>query len=389
MATTPPPNAASEALDALRRGDTAQARRLFEQAITGGDAGAGAHLGLAYACAALGDARAALAAADACLTQAPRELRALILKADLLAQAGDAPAAATFYRAVTRCAAEDGPLPPELQALAERAQAMVVQHEQRFEAHLRQHLAAAGGAPLSRRFQQSMEILLGRKQIYTQAPRQYYFPGLPQEQFFEREAFPWLAELEAATPRIREELLAVMAGPPAFVPYVQGDPTRPALVQGGLLNNPDWSAYYLWKNGVPVPEQVARCPQTMAALAHVPLTRMAGRSPSILFSQLRPGAHIPPHHGILNTRLIVHLPLIVPPGCVFRVGNETREWVEGQAWVFDDTIEHEALNPSDRTRVILLFEVWRPELSLAERDQVCTLFEAIDRERGPGPDWGI
>jgi aspartyl/asparaginyl beta-hydroxylase (cupin superfamily) len=64
------------------------------------------------------------------------------------------------------------------------------------------------------------------------------------------------------------------------------------------------------------------------------------------------------------------LPLIVPPNCRFRVGGETREWHAGAAWVFDDTIEHEAWNDSDVPRAILIFDVWNPELTALERDLV-------------------
>ena len=123
-------------------------------------------------------------------------------------------------------------------------------------------------------------------------------------------------------------------------------------------------------------------------MSEVPLAHVATRSPSVLFSLLRPGAHIPPHNGFVNTRLICHLPLVVPGRCTFRVGNEMRDWVEGRAWVFDDTIEHEAWNRSDRTRVILLFDVWRPELSDEERRLVSTMFEAIDAH-GAGTAWEI
>jgi aspartyl/asparaginyl beta-hydroxylase (cupin superfamily) len=98
----------------------------------------------------------------------------------------------------------------------------------------------------------------------------------------------------------------------------------------------------------------------------------------VLFSLLRPGAHIPPHHGMLNCRLICHLPLIVPPGCWLRVGSETREWEDGKLLIFDDSIEHEARNDSDETRIILLFDVWRPELTEQERAGVSAMFDAID-----------
>jgi len=180
-----------------------------------------------------------------------------------------------------------------------------------------------------------------------------------------------------------------MQNPAAFSPYVTGDANRPRRDQLGMLNNPAWSAFYLWKNGEPVAGNAERCPRTLHALRNAPLSLTANRSPSILFSLLEPGAHIPPHNGLVNTRLICHLPLIVPGKSRFRVGNEVREWVEGRAWLFDDTIEHEAWNDCDRTRVILLFDVWRPELSEEERRLVSNLFEAIDAYNGTKPDWNI
>ena len=128
---------------------------------------------------------------------------------------------------------------------------------------------------------------------------------------------------------------------------------------------------------------------TVSALADVPFARVKNRSPSVLFSLLRPGAHIPPHTGEVNTRLICHLPLVVPEKCRFRVGNDIRTVAEGRAWVFDDTIEHEAWNDSDRTRVILLFEIWRLELTLEERALVSAMFEAIDEYGGGQPPVSI
>jgi aspartyl/asparaginyl beta-hydroxylase (cupin superfamily) len=127
----------------------------------------------------------------------------------------------------------------------------------------------------------------------------------------------------------------------------------------------------------------------MAALAEVPLCRVPGRTPSILFSKLTPGARIPPHHGLINTRLICHLPLIAPPGSRFRVGNDTREWREGQAWAFDDTIEHEAANDSGQDRTILIFDVWKPEMTEEERALVSALFQAVDGYGAGGQAWGV
>jgi aspartyl/asparaginyl beta-hydroxylase (cupin superfamily) len=124
-------------------------------------------------------------------------------------------------------------------------------------------------------------------------------------------------------------------------------------------------------------------------MSRVPLTQIPNRSPSVLFSLLKPGAHIPPHNGLINTRLIAHLPLIVPGQCRLRVGNETREWAPGKVWLFDDTIEHEAWNDSNETRVILLFEVDRPDISLHEQQCIREIFAALDANAGQSPDWEI
>ena len=116
----------------------------------------------------------------------------------------------------------------------------------------------------------------------------------------------------------------------------------------------------------------------MAALSKTPLARMSVRAPVIMFSLLKSGARIPPHHGSTNVRLICHLPLVVPAGCGFRVGNEVRAWERGKLLVFDDTIEHEAWNESKEDRIILIFDIWRPELSMDERSAVAQIFEALD-----------
>ncbi|HEY3077154.1 MAG TPA: aspartyl/asparaginyl beta-hydroxylase domain-containing protein [Burkholderiales bacterium] len=339
------------------------------------------YLGLASACARRGDHRAALEAVDQALALQPRNLRALIVKADQLAAIGDARSASSFYRAAVDAAPAPHEMPAELRDEVARATALCERYAAAFETFLRERLSVREGS----RFSESLDILAGRRKVYFQEPRHYFFPGLPQIQFYERAAFPWLERLEAATGEIRAELLEVLKQDSAFRPYVERNSRLPHTDAQGLLDNPAWSAFYLWKHGELVPENAARCPKTLAAFADIPLAWVKNRSPSVLFSLLRPGAHIPPHTGEVNTRLICHLPLIVPPNCSLRVGNETRPVVEGKAWVFDDTIEHEAWNESRETRVILLFEIWRPELSAEERAMVSAMFEAIDSYGASAP----
>lgn len=377
--------------EALRRGDARSAREVFARELAAGRADAAVLLGLANACRSLDDRDGMRVAVDRLLAVEPRNLRALILKADHLALVGDARSASSYYHMALKSAPPQDQLPPELVPELQRAREMCDRHAAQYQAYIVDQLRARGFDPAtsSRRFAQSLDIVLGRKKIYVQEPRYYYFPALPQIQFYERGDFAWLDAVERATDDIRAELLGILNDPAAFAPYVQGDPNRPRKEQAGMLNNPAWSAFFLWKNGEIVAENATRCPKTMQALRDAPLAHVPHRSPSILFSLLRSGARIPPHNGLVNTRLICHLPVIAPGQSSFRVGNDVRDWVEGKAWLFDDTIEHEAWNNSNQTRVILLFDVWRPELSAQERALVVSLFEAIDAHDGKKPEWTI
>ncbi|MEG8053513.1 aspartyl/asparaginyl beta-hydroxylase domain-containing protein [Sphingomonas aerolata] len=122
----------------------------------------------------------------------------------------------------------------------------------------------------------------------------------------------------------------------------------------------------------------ARCPRTAAAIEALPLAALPARAPSVFFSLLAPGTHLPAHTGVTNLRAIIHLPLIVPENCGFRVGGETRAWRAGEAWAFDDTIEHEAWNRSDRLRAILIFDVWNPYITETERTLLRAFFPVAD-----------
>jgi aspartyl/asparaginyl beta-hydroxylase (cupin superfamily) len=377
---------AQHGAEAMRRGDPRKARESFERIVAAGQADASTCLALAHACRALAEPAAAHAAVDRALAIEPRNLRALILKGDHLAAEGDERAASSFYQAAMRVAPAAHELPAELRGELSRAQALCERYAAQYEAYLRDRVGRElTSRPSAHRFAQALDILFGRKAIYFQQPKQFFFPELPQIQFYDRARFPWLDRVEAATADIRAELREVMKDRSVFHPYVQGSANRPRTGDGRLVDNPDWSAFYLWKDGEIVPENAARCPRTLQALAEVPAAHVKHNMPSVLFSLLAPGAHIPPHNGLINTRLICHLPLIVPPNCALRVGNDIRVPVEGKAWVFDDTIEHEAWNASREPRVILLFETWRPELTEEERALVSATFEAIDAYSGEEP----
>jgi aspartyl/asparaginyl beta-hydroxylase (cupin superfamily) len=368
----------------LQSGDAGAARAEFERLVEAKLVNAQVWLLLAQACRAEGDSAAEEAALDGLLAGDPRSLRGLILKGDCRNRAGDTRAATSFYKAAIQVAAAHGELPADLAAEVTRARELLDRADRDYREHLLSALAERGLGEGRRgpRFQESLDIMFGEKSIYLQQPTGYYFPRLPQIQFYERSDFPWLAEVEATVDEMRGEIIALLKEDGAFTPYLAGTSERPQTNAHGLVDNPDWSTFYLWENGGPVEANAARCPRTMAALAGVPLPHISTRAPAIFFSRLRPGARIPPHHGMLNARLICHVPLIVPEGCGFRVGNETRRWEVGKALIFDDTIEHEAWNDSEEDRLILIFDIWRPELSDEERAAVTAMFEAVDAYRG-------
>jgi len=370
-----------DAAAALQRGDAAAARRGLERVTATGKANAQVWLILAIALQRLGDRAGEERALDEVLRLEPRAVRALIMKGDLKAGIGDDRGATSFYKTALQVVDSGGAqLPPDLAAEIARVRGAAAETDQRYRSHLEQSLTRAGLEPAgrSKHFQQSLDLLFGDKRIFLQQPTSYYFPGLPQIQFYEREEFDWVPAVESATGEIRRELLALLEQDGLFRPYMVSDADRPPSSYHGLVDNPQWSTLYLWEKGGPVPGIADRCPRTMEAMRAVPLPRISTRAPSILFSLLRPGARIPPHTGVTNARLICHLPLIVPQPGALRVGNETRAWEEGRLLVFDDSIEHEAWNDSPHDRVVLIFDIWRPELSDADRRAVTAVFEAVD-----------
>ena len=378
MATAADPQLIESALDALRRGDAASARTLLQQAAAGG--GNVPWLALARACNLTGDLVGEEEALRRQLEASKRDLPALFAMAELKVRQGDDRAAASFFKAALGQASVTPHLPPQYRPLVERGQAFLREANAGYEAHLEERLRAAGLNP-SPRLAYALDMLRGGASLYLQQPSMFYFPGLPQRPFYERDEFDWLAEIEAAVPAMQSELRPVLSDDARFEPYVTGSANRP-LPANKLLNDPNWGAYYFWRNGAVVEDHAARCPATMAALEHAPLPHIAGRSPMALWSALKPGTHIEPHHGMLNTRLIVHVPLLAPDGCALRVGHETRSWREGEALIFDDSFEHEAWNRGTELRVILLFEIWRPEISADERSDLVRLFEAVDLYSG-------
>jgi tetratricopeptide (TPR) repeat protein len=314
-----------------------------------------------------------LAALEQVLALDPLHVGALLLKGVVLDQLGMPRTAARFYTNALQARRPETRLPASLQPLLQQAERRVAQSNEEMARHFERQLSAIReGHTLGemRRFERALDLMLGRRQIHHPAPTLMLFPWLRSYEFFDRDRFPWLDTLEAATEDIQREFLAVLGDESEMVPYINYTQDQPVAQWAELNHSRRWKAYFFWQTGEFYPEHAARCPRTIEALKGCPQVDIPNFGPTAFYSILDAHTQIPPHTGAANTRLTVHLPLVVPPGCEFRVGGDTREWKVGEAWVFDDTIEHEAWNRSDVPRAILLFDVWNPELTELERDLV-------------------
>ncbi len=366
----------AEADRAASRGDVAAARSILEEVATAAPDRLETWMKLAAMCRSQGDHEAALAAVSGALRIDPLGFLPLLLKASLLDAAGRSGAAGEAYGHALAQRPES--LPAGLAGAVATAER---RHQEHIAAAGDRLAAAARDVALSpdeqRRIRRFHSNIVRATRPYHCEPSHFAYPGLSEREFHDGDDFPWLGGLEAATPAIVEDFQRVMAAERAeLVPYIQYPDDVPLRQWAALNRSRDWTAIHLIRNGERVEANARHCPAVMALLERLDQPDIAGRCPNAMFSLLAPGAHIPPHHGVANTRLVCHLGLIVPPGCWFRVGAERREWQRGLAWVFDDTIEHEAANPSDSLRVILIVDTWHPGLSPAERLAVAASMEA-------------
>jgi aspartate beta-hydroxylase len=370
------------ALEALRSGNAKEAFDFLKSAHDAAPLSDNALFALAHTARALGDYQTCVDTIDRFLKTNPTNVDAVLIKADAFKGLGEVRFAAGFYQAFISMTQNMQSIPARLHTEISRAQKEYQSAAKVYEDHLREKIKTAGfeAGDGRSRIGQAIDIMLGKKTIYPQNPGKFYFPELPHIQYYDTKQFDWVPEIVEQADVIREELLSVISSEQVFDPYVQHALNAPTAtnMKLKLMDDEGWSAYHLYKDGNPQTDHIAHCPKTLEILKVAPIPKVRTVSPNILFSRLTAGSHIPPHTGICNARILCHLPLIAPPGCWFRVGNQVREWTDGEMLIFDDTIEHEAKNPTSETRVVLIFDIWRPELEEDERALVETIFDAVD-----------
>jgi len=240
------------------------------------------------------------------------------------------------------------------------------------------------GADELARFRRSIDMFLKRTPAsYTdnrQQPKFFFFPDLPTAPFFDKRLLqPWCENIESCASEIKSELEFVLDNRP-LEPFLtlSSDAEHTDYVSGSKGNSA-WEALFFYRNGQRYADNAALCPLTSNILDTVPLARVDGNAPEVLFSILAPDSRIVPHRGSTNTRAVVHLPLIIPADCGLKVGGETIEWTFGECFAFDDTFEHEAWNRSSLPRAVLIFDIWNPHLSEIERHSISNLIPLLTK----------
>ncbi len=388
MASSPSSNPAlaqqaySEGMAAMQAGAYAQAAEAFTRAAAADPGALPLWSNLAHAHRLAGNNAGERAALEQALDIDRVDFGTQLRMAQLLQRIGEETAALVVWGGVQQLASQLPMIAPPLARELADGQAYCDELQARLYTRIDSALApstATWDEPESRRIRAFVDGAMGKRQVYHNQCAGVFYPFLPEDEYFDRIHFPWLDELEAGHAAIKAELAALLADPgDALRPYVRMEPGTPQNDWSALDGSLDWSACFLWEYGKPNQPVIDRCPQTAALLERLPLARIPNRAPNAFFSMLKPHSKIPPHTGVTNTRAIIHLALEVPPHCGFRVGNETREWVEGKAFAFDDTIDHEAWNNSDQRRAVLIVDAWNPHLSERECNALVDYFAASD-----------
>ena len=376
------------AVRAMERGQLDESQRLVEQALRADPKRPILYQNLGLIHGAKGNPEMALAALNQALALRPEFFTALLHKGSLLEQLDQKEEALASYRRAWTCLpqppetlAADSSIPTKVRELITHAAEFMRASQAVTIATRLLPLEAKYGEAALARVRSAAAIFMGTaKPEYRhllQLPAYLYLPGIEPRPFFEREDFPWLKALEQATPAIRAELDGILQNPEGLQPYVQIDANQDPQEWRELNQSNQWSAYQLMKGGKLIQANAARCQATIQALQALPLAHIPGHAPEAFFSLLQPGTHIPPHYGVANYKLAVHLPLTIPADCGLRAGNETRGWIEGECLIFDDSFQHEAWNKSSELRAVLITEIWNPLLTEADREGISALVTAI------------
>ncbi|HKO91457.1 MAG TPA: aspartyl/asparaginyl beta-hydroxylase domain-containing protein, partial [Polyangiaceae bacterium] len=365
------------------RGELAAAAAYMQRYVALDPANLEAYGALGVALEALGRVDEAVTVLRQAYVRQPTEPKTLLLLGAALAKAGKPEAAAAAGSLLEATLSEMLQLDRRGggAAYANERSARLRQALQSFYAQLRadamtEAKRAEPAADLSRVSRAVWRPVFAPGTSERRRPAFFYVPQLGHAPWLEPEGFDWAADLEAAAPELAKEVAECLDIAADGLPYIAKNEEDETW--RSLAGRKDWSALHFWNDALPNERALARFPKVRAALERLPLVTSRGAPAEAFLSILKPRTRIPPHFGNANHRLTVHLPLIVPAGCGVEVAGEARETRFGRLMIFDDSYEHSAWNDSDAARIVLIFEIWHPALSAAERIAIAGMLSRYD-----------
>ncbi|XP_026841317.1 aspartyl/asparaginyl beta-hydroxylase isoform X2 [Drosophila persimilis] len=129
-----------------------------------------------------------------------------------------------------------------------------------------------------------------------------------------------------------------------------------------------WQQFELFAKGQLIRKNCQRAPITCSLLKEFPESSGCRRG-QVKFSVMQAETHVWPHCGPTNCRLRAHLTLVAPEPerTSLRVAEQERTWREGELIIFDDSFEHEVWHNGTRPRLVLILDMWHPDLTVSQR----------------------
>ncbi|OMJ90838.1 hypothetical protein SteCoe_6707 [Stentor coeruleus] len=186
-------------------------------------------------------------------------------------------------------------------------------------------------------------------------------PGIRASPWWDNSEFPWIDKVNECFEDIRNELLALYSKG-GFQPY-RGPSWATGIPAPDIGNQShdrgDWNVFYLYLHGMEFNDNIAKCPKTVEMIKNI----IPRHYEHAFFSAVNPHTHILSHHGPTNKKLRLHLPITGLEGTRLRCADQTENFVEAHAKVFDDSFDHEAWHDGETTRVNLIIDFWHPDLT--------------------------
>ena len=258
-----------------------------------------------------------------------------------------------------------------------------------------------------------------------QHPTVFHLPGL--------RAQPWWHPFDEGRDRsisvvveaLRKAYPAVLSEVSVLQKSLEAKESRPTLLKEQLESLPvesgEWTQLCLMDEGRWNEAVCSRLPVTTALLRRLPLCESTlGYA---YLSRLAPSTNIAPHHGCTNVKLRAQLPLLVGPtddealrtgdldgatntdgafvpfsgeGPAFVpfsgarrlvVGDDDNwhEYFAGEPLIFDDSYRHRVSNMTPHARVVLLVDLWHPNLTRRSISHLTRAFAPPPPQPPPPP----